>query len=58
MCTMCGTVSDAELYWNASLNIDNRHMHKRREFYEIIDSSEICDIYSNSLTYLYSDSIT
>ena len=49
---MCGTVFNAELSWNASLDGDNREMDKRREFDEIIDSREIWDIYSNSLTYL------
>ena len=47
-----GTISDAELYWSASLNGDNRDTDARREIGEVVDCREIWDIYSNSLTYL------
>ena len=49
---MHGTISDAGLYLNASLVGNNRRMNENREFDEFIDSREISDIYSNSLTYL------
>ena len=49
---MSGTISDAGLLWNASLDGDSRDMDERREFDDIIDSREIGDMYSNFVIYL------
>ena len=49
---MRGTISDAGLHLNASLDGNNRKMDENRECVEFIDSREISDVYANSLTYL------
>ena len=46
---MYGTISDAELYWIASLAGNNRDMDDRVEFDEIIDSRDIWDMYKITL---------